>query len=54
MKFGIKRQIDNKVFFTFPSMKNIHKASIMNYVLVVLDTEQKQLNQLQRKLLQEL
>lgn len=28
MKFGIKRQIDNKVFFTFPSMKNIHKASI--------------------------
>jgi N-glycosylase/DNA lyase len=28
MKFGIKRQIDNKIFFTFPSMKNIHKASI--------------------------
>jgi N-glycosylase/DNA lyase len=28
MKFGIKRQVDNKIFFTFPSMKNIHKASI--------------------------
>lgn len=28
MKFGIKKEIDNKKFFTFPPMKNLHKASI--------------------------
>jgi N-glycosylase/DNA lyase len=28
MKFGIKKQIDNKIFFTFPAMKNLYKASI--------------------------
>jgi N-glycosylase/DNA lyase len=28
MKFGIKTRIDNKIFFTFPTMKNLYKASI--------------------------
>jgi N-glycosylase/DNA lyase len=28
MKFGIKTHIDNKTFFTFPTMKNLYKASI--------------------------
>jgi N-glycosylase/DNA lyase len=28
MKFGIKKEIDSKTFFTFPTMKNLHKASI--------------------------
>lgn len=28
MKFGTKKEIDNKVFFTFPKMKNLHNASI--------------------------
>lgn len=28
MKFGIKKQVDNKIFFTFPDMKNLYKASI--------------------------
>jgi N-glycosylase/DNA lyase len=28
MKFGIKKEIDNKRFFTFPPMKNLYKASI--------------------------
>jgi N-glycosylase/DNA lyase len=27
-KFGIKKEIDNKIFFTFPTMKNLYKASI--------------------------
>jgi N-glycosylase/DNA lyase len=28
MKFGIRKEIDNKKFFTFPPMKNLYKASI--------------------------
>lgn len=28
MKFGIKKEIDNQIFFTFPTMKNLYKASI--------------------------
>ena len=28
MKFGIKKEIDNKTFFTFPTMKELYKASI--------------------------
>jgi N-glycosylase/DNA lyase len=28
MKFGIKKEIDNKIFFTFPPMENLYKASI--------------------------
>ena len=28
MKFGIKKEIDNKIFFTFPTMKNLYNASI--------------------------
>ncbi len=28
MKFGTKKQVDNKIFFTFPAMKNLYKASI--------------------------
>lgn len=28
MKFGIKTYIDNKIFFTFPTMKNLYNASI--------------------------
>ncbi len=28
MKFGTKKEIDNKIFFTFPRMKNLHDASI--------------------------
>lgn len=28
MKFGTKMEIDNKVFFTFPTMKNLYNASI--------------------------
>ena len=27
-KFGIKKEIDNKIFFTFPTMENLNKASI--------------------------
>ena len=27
-KFGIKKEIDNKIFFTFPTMENLYKASI--------------------------
>ena len=28
MKFGIKKEIDNEIFFTFPTMRNLYKASI--------------------------
>lgn len=28
MKFGIKKEIDNKKFFTFPTMKNLYNSSI--------------------------
>jgi N-glycosylase/DNA lyase len=28
MKFGIKKEIDNQIFFTFPTMRNLYKASI--------------------------
>ncbi|CAN5526743.1 DNA-3-methyladenine glycosylase [soil metagenome] len=28
MKFGTKKEIDNQIFFTFPSMKNLYNASI--------------------------
>ena len=28
LKFGIKKEIDNQTFFTFPSMKNLYQASI--------------------------
>ena len=28
MRFGIKKEIDNQIFFTFPTMKNLYKASI--------------------------
>jgi N-glycosylase/DNA lyase len=28
MKFGTKKEIDNKVFFTFPTMENLYNASI--------------------------
>ena len=28
MKFGIKKEIDNQIFFTFPTMKNLYKASV--------------------------
>ena len=28
MKFGTKKEIDNKIFFTFPSIKNLYNASI--------------------------
>ena len=27
-KFGIKKEIDNKIFFTFPTMENLYNASI--------------------------
>jgi N-glycosylase/DNA lyase len=27
-KFGIKKEIDNKTFFTFPTLENLYKASI--------------------------
>lgn len=28
MRFGIKKEVDNQIFFTFPTMKNLYKASI--------------------------
>jgi N-glycosylase/DNA lyase len=28
MKFGIKKEVDNQIFFTFPTMRNLYKASI--------------------------